>query len=148
MRSLVLASLTFLLPVAGVYAHSDSQIKSIGNPLAPDLQSKPAVIQVKSRNCPMCRQMEPTVQQVKQKYKGRVTFITFDVSDSKSTKEAEKVAGVANLSSFFSSNRNNTGLILAVDPRTGQVIEQFSHSATTDNFSQVLDQAILSFAKK
>ncbi len=148
MRSLVFASLALMFPAVGVYAHSDSQIKSIGNPLAADLQSRPALIQVKSRNCPKCRQMEPTVQEVKQKYKGRVTFITFDVTDSKSVKEAEEVAGVANLSSFFSSNRNKTGLILAVDPRTGKVIEQFSHSATMDNFSQVLDQAILNFAKK
>lgn len=148
MGTLAVVSLIFALPTVGVYAHSHTQIKSLGNALSPDLQSKPVIVQVKSRNCPVCRQMEPTVQQIKQKYKGKVTFITFDVSDSKSAKEAEKVADVVNLSSFFSNNRNNTGLILAVDPRTGQVIEQFGHSTTIDKFSQVLDQALLGFEKR
>jgi thiol-disulfide isomerase/thioredoxin len=148
MRIFATAGLLALLPSVAVYAHSNSMIKSVGNPLAKELQDKPALLMVKSRNCPMCRQMAPTVQQLKEKYKGKVTFITFDVSDSKSANDAAKVAETANLSAFFAKHRNNTGLILAVDPRTGNVIEQFGHTTTIDNFTKVLDSAIVSFAQK
>ncbi|MFN3361894.1 MAG: TlpA family protein disulfide reductase [Pseudanabaenaceae cyanobacterium] len=148
MRSFLPVLVAVSLPTLAVYAHRGGKIASVGNPLPSQFQDKPAIVQVKARNCPMCRQMEPTVQQVKEKYKGRVTFITFDITDSKSLQASRQVAASVNLTDFFNKYGGQTGLILAIDPRSGKVLEQFSHGATVETFTKAIDAALAEMAKQ
>ncbi|MCS6959114.1 MAG: thioredoxin family protein [Pseudanabaenaceae cyanobacterium SKYGB_i_bin29] len=148
MRYLLPTFVALSLPALVASAHRANKIESVGNPLPAAFQDKPAIVQIKSRNCPMCRKMEPIVQEVKDKYKGKVTFITFDITDSNSLQEARKVAATVKLTDFFAKHGGQMGLILAVDPRSGKVLEQFSQGSTVDTFTKVLDEALAELAKK
>ncbi|NJK60301.1 MAG: thioredoxin family protein [Oscillatoriales cyanobacterium SM2_1_8] len=121
---------------------SRAAMTSVGGKLAADLQGKPVVVQIKSRNCPMCKAMEPTMGAVKSTYRGRVTFVTLDVTDAAAVREAEKVATQAGLQNFLRDAQTRTGLILAVNPGSGAVWEQFRPGATETQIATVLDRAI------
>ncbi len=121
---------------------------SVGDKLAAELQGKPVVVQIKSRNCPMCRAMEPTLATIKTNYRGRVTFVTLDVTDGAAVREAERVATQAGLQNFFRANQTRTGLLLAVNPASGAVWEQFRSGTPEAQITAVLDRAIAELAER
>jgi len=121
---------------------------SVGTKLAAELQGKPVVVQIKSRNCPMCRAMEPTLAAIKDSYRGRVTFVTLDVTDGAAIRGAERVATQAGLQDFFRANQTRTGLLLAVNPASGMVWEQFRSGTPEAQITAVLDRAIAELAER
>ncbi len=135
----------------GEHGHGHSAkpgMTSVGSPLAPELQGKPVMVQIKSRHCPMCRVMEPTLAAIKTHYRGRVTFVTLDVTDGAAVREAERVAAQAGLQNFFRANQTRTGLLLAVNPASGAVWEQFRSGTPEAQITAVLDRAIAELAER
>ncbi len=48
---------------------------SVGAPLAQKLQGKPVVVDVYASWCPACKNIAPTVSQLKEQYAGKVEFV-------------------------------------------------------------------------
>ncbi len=132
----------------GAAGTGKAAMTSVGDKLAAELQGKPVVVQIKSRNCPMCRAMEPTLAAIKDSYRGRVTFVTLDVTDGAAVREAERVAAQAGLQNFFRANQTRTGLLLAVNPASGAVWEQFRSGTPEAQITAVLDRAIAELAER
>jgi thiol-disulfide isomerase/thioredoxin len=115
---------------------------TVGGSLSPQLQGKPVVIDIYASWCPACKNIAPTLSQLRRKYQGKVNFVVFDVSDkSKATQSAMKAKKLG-LSGFFSANKAKTGLVTIVDPASGKILAQHSNNSKTDDYTQVLDNQI------
>jgi thiol-disulfide isomerase/thioredoxin len=116
--------------------------KTVGGPLSKSLQGKPVVVDVYASWCPACKNIAPTLSQLKQQYAGKVHFVVLDVSDKASTAKAEAKAKELGLSKFFEANKTQTGSLTIVDPKTGKILAQERNNPDKKAYSQVLDQAI------
>ena len=115
---------------------------SVGGPLAKQLQGKPVVVDVYATWCAACKNIAPTVTQLKQKYAGKVEFVVLDVSDKTSTAKVEAKAKELGLSKFFAENKTQTGSLTIVDPATGKILSQHRNNPDLNTYASVLDAAI------
>jgi thiol-disulfide isomerase/thioredoxin len=116
--------------------------KSVGGPLSKSLQGKPVVIDIYASWCPACKNIAPTLSQLKQQYAGKVHFVVLDVSDKAKTNESAAKAQALGLSQFFEANKTQTGSLTIVDPKTGKILAQYRNNADKSAYTVVLDQAI------
>jgi thiol-disulfide isomerase/thioredoxin len=112
------------------------------SPLAQKLQGKPVVVDIYATWCPGCKNIAPTLSQLKQQYGTKASFVVFNVSDAKTTKASMKMAQELGLTSFFNANKFKTSTVAIIDPATGKVMKQFQNNAEITDYSGVLDLAI------
>jgi thiol-disulfide isomerase/thioredoxin len=115
---------------------------SIGGPLAQKLQGKPVVVDVYASWCPACKNIAPTVSELKKEYDGKVEFVVLDVSDKTTTAAAEATAKELGLSKFLAENKTQTGSLTIVDPATGKILAQHRNNADKMAYTKVLDAAL------
>jgi thiol-disulfide isomerase/thioredoxin len=123
--------------IAGEAAHA----QSVGK-LAKKLQGKPVVVDIYASWCPACKNIAPTVSQLKKQYEGKVNFVVLDVSDRASTAKSEAIARELGLSEFFTANKTQTGSLTIIDPSTGKILAQHRNNANKAAYTKVLDTAI------
>jgi thiol-disulfide isomerase/thioredoxin len=118
--------------------------KSVGGPLSKSLQGKPVVVDVYASWCPACKNIAPTLSQLKQQYAGKVHFVELNVTDKSSTAKSEAKAKELGLSKFFAENKTQTGSLTIIDPATGKILSQYRNNPDKTAYTTVLDQAIAS----
>jgi len=123
-------------------AAKSASAASIGAPLAQKLQGKPVVIDVYASWCPACKNIAPTVSDLKKEYEGKVEFVVLDVSDKSTTAAAEATAQELGLSKFLAENKTQTGSLTIVDPATGKILAQHRNNADKMAYTKVLDAAL------
>lgn len=123
-------------------ANSTLLAKSETVPLAKQLQGKPVVVDIYASWCPGCKNIAPTLSQLKKQYREKASFVVFDVTDSKTTKASMKMAEKLGLTSFFNDNKSKTSTVAIIDPATGKIIKQFQNNAEITEYSSILDRAI------
>lgn len=112
-----------------------------GAALAPSLQGKPVVVDIYASWCPACRTIEPTLRSLKQKKAGKVTFVTFDVSDAVQLKKSRERALSLGLGTFLEANRSQTSLVAVIDPATGSTVQTFRASTDESAYSAAIKKA-------
>ena len=115
---------------------------SPAGPLARQLQGKPVVVDVYASWCPACRNIAPTLAQLRQSYANRVHFVVFDVSDKASTEASMANAQRLGLTGFLKANRTQTGLVAIIDPATGRILAQHRNNADASAYTTVLNKAL------
>jgi thiol-disulfide isomerase/thioredoxin len=121
---------------------SKASSASVGGPLAGKLQGKPVVVDVYASWCPACKNIAPTVSQLKEQYAGKVEFVVLDVSDKTTTAAAEATAQELGLSKFLAENKTQTGSLTIVDPATGRILAQHRNNADKMAYTKILDAAL------
>ncbi|MEA5490318.1 MULTISPECIES: thioredoxin domain-containing protein [Pseudanabaena] len=123
-------------------AAKSASAASIGGPLAQKLQGKPVVVDVYASWCSACKNIAPTVSDLKKEYEGKVEFVVLDVSDKSTTAAAEATAQELGLSKFLAENKTQTGSLTIVDPATGKILAQHRNNADKMAYTKVLDAAL------
>lgn len=67
---------------------------------------KPLFIEISTDWCFACKLLEPVIEQLKQEYAGKVTFVKLNPTSDESLQEAQQTALDLGISDFFNSNRN------------------------------------------
>jgi thiol-disulfide isomerase/thioredoxin len=111
-------------------------------PLAKKLQGKPVIVDIYASWCPGCKNIAPTLSQLKQQYGTKANFVVLDVTDTKTTKISMRMAAELGLTSFFNANKSKTSTVAIIDPATGKIMKQFQNNAAITDYSNVLDLAI------
>ena len=124
--------------IAGEAAYA----QSVGGSLAKKLHGKPVVVDIYASWCPACKNIAPTLSQLKQQYAGKVHFVVLDVSDRASTAQSEAIAQELGLSDFFAANKNRTGSVTIVEPSTGKILSQNYNNSNKSTYTRVLDSAL------
>ncbi|MCW6037649.1 redoxin domain-containing protein [Spirulina subsalsa FACHB-351] len=117
---------------------------NVGGRLAPQLQGKPVVVDIYASWCPACRNIAPTLSQLKEQYGEQVHFIVFDVSDQTKAKASEAKAKELGLGSFFAAHKSQTGMVAIIDPATGDILAQHRNNTNLSAYTSVLNSAISS----
>lgn len=112
------------------------------SPLAKKLQGKPVVVDIYATWCPGCKNIAPTLSQLRQQYGTKASFVVFNVSDAKTTKTSMKMAKELGLTSFFNANKSKTSTVAIIDPATGKIMKQFQNNTEIADYSSILDLAI------
>jgi thiol-disulfide isomerase/thioredoxin len=129
-------------PAAKLSAPATLIAKGENSPLAKKLQGKPVVVDIYASWCPGCKNIAPTLSQLKQQYGTKASFVVLDVTDAKTTKSSMKMAKELGLTSFFNANKSKTSTVAIIDPATGKIMQQFQNNAEITEYSSVLDTAI------
>lgn len=112
------------------------------SPLAKQLQGKPVVVDIYATWCPGCKNIAPTLSQLKQKYKDTAHFVVLDVTDKNTTQASAAKAKQLGLSSFFNANKSQTSTVAIIDPATGKILQQFRNNPQQADYEAVLNSAI------
>ncbi|MDJ0730694.1 MAG: thioredoxin family protein [Crocosphaera sp.] len=135
-------SMSQLYACAGKDPCAGSSSRSVGGPLAKELQGKPVVIDIYASWCTACKNIAPTLSQLKKQYQGKAHFIVLDVSDKAKASQAEAQARQLGLGNFFAQNKSQTGSITIVDPANGNILSQHRNNSNLNDYTSVLDSAI------
>lgn len=119
-----------------------NQSRTVGGPLAKQLQGKPVVVDIYASWCSACKNIAPTLSQLKQEYGGKVHFVVLDVSDRAKATQAANRARELGLGQFFAANKSQTGMVAIIDPATGNVLTQHRNNANKSAYTSVLNAAL------
>lgn len=111
--------------------------------LAPSLQGKPVVVDIYASWCPACRTIEPTLRSLKKQKAGKVSFVTFDVSDADQLKKSRERAKSLGLGAFLEANRSQTSLVAVIDPATGTTVQTFRANTNESAYIAAIKKAQL-----
>jgi thiol-disulfide isomerase/thioredoxin len=117
------------------------KLTSVGGPLAKELQGKPVLVDVFATWCAGCKNIAPTLSQLKQEYSGKVNFVVLDVTDKAKVKETEVMAEKLGLSKFLEANKSQTSTVAIIDPATGNILTMFKNNPNKADYSKILDTA-------
>ncbi|KAM3113350.1 TlpA family protein disulfide reductase [Phormidesmis sp. 146-33] len=115
---------------------------NVGGALAKQLQGKPVVVDIYASWCPACKNIAPTLSQLKRQYGNNVHFVVLDVSDRTKASQAEQQARALGLGQFFSANKSQTGMVAIIDPTTGNILTQYRNNANKSDYTTVLNAAL------
>jgi thiol-disulfide isomerase/thioredoxin len=115
---------------------------TIAQALSKKYQGKPVVVEIYASWCPACKNVAPTVSQLKRQYAGKANFLVLDVSNQGTTSRSRNAAQQAGLGQFFSQNITQTGLVAIIDPASGNVLAQYRNNSDASDYTSVLDAAI------
>jgi thiol-disulfide isomerase/thioredoxin len=119
-----------------------AQSGNVGGALAKKLQGKPVVVEIYASWCPACKNVAPTISQLKREYGGKANFVVFDVSNGSKTAQSKNLAQQLGLAQFFAENASQTGLVAIIDPANGNILTQYRNNANKSDYATVLDAAI------
>ena len=119
-----------------------SKAQSVGGPLASELQGKPVVVDVYATWCAGCKNIEPTLAQLKQQYSDQVNFVVLDVTDKAKLQETQAKAEKLGLGQFLETTKSKTSTVAIVDPATGNILAMFKNNPNQDEYTKILDTAL------
>ena len=115
---------------------------NVGGPLVKQLQGKPVVVDIYASWCPACKNVAPTLSQLKKEYAGQANFVVLDVSDQAKASQAAAKARQLGLGQYFDANKSQTGMIAIIDPATGNILAQHRNNANKTAYTSVLNAAL------
>jgi thiol-disulfide isomerase/thioredoxin len=119
-----------------------SKVQSVGGPLSQKLQGKPVVVDVFATWCAGCKNIKPTLSQLKKDYADKAHFVVLDVTDKAKLKETEASAAKLGLSKFLETTKSKTSTVAIVDPATGKILAMFKNNPNKTDYTKVLDAAL------
>jgi thiol-disulfide isomerase/thioredoxin len=129
-------------PCAGKKDPCAGKLTSVGGPLAKELQGKPVLVDVYATWCAGCKNIAPTLSQLKQDYADKVNFVVLDVTDQGKVKETQAQAEKLGLGKFLEANKSKTSTVAIVDPATGNILTMFKNNPNKADYTKVIDAAI------
>ncbi|MBW4646517.1 MAG: thioredoxin family protein [Goleter apudmare HA4340-LM2] len=121
---------------------STATTNSVGGPLAKELQGKPVVVDVFATWCAGCKNIAPTLSQLKQQYSGKVNFVVLDVTDKAKLKQTEAMAQKLGLGKFLEANKSKTSTVAIVDPATGDILALYQNNSNKADYTKILETAL------
>jgi thiol-disulfide isomerase/thioredoxin len=118
------------------------KLTSVGEPLAKELQGKPVLVDVYATWCPSCKNIAPTLSQLKQEYSGKVNFVVLDVTDKAKIQETQAQAEKLGLGKFLEDNKSKTSTVAIFDPATGNILTVFKNNPNKADYTKILDTAL------
>jgi thiol-disulfide isomerase/thioredoxin len=104
--------------------------------------SKPYVVKLHARWCPVCMMTKDVWSQVETAYAGRVNFLVFDFTDQATTDRSRAEAKRLGLEKFFDESSGVTGTIAVLDGRTRETTATIHGSRNFDEYRAAIDASL------
>ena len=109
--------------------------------------SNPLFVTITMKECYSCQKLKPVIEELKDEYSDRVTFVTLDISSRTSLEEAKETAASLGIKSFFDKNRNALPAVGIVCPGGTKIENVFSGEANKEVYKEALDKLLLDTSK-
>ncbi len=109
--------------------------------------SNPLFVTVTMKSCYSCQKLKPVIEELKNEYSDRVTFITLDLSSKASLEEAKETAANLGIESFFNQYKSDLPAVGIVCPGGTKVENVFSGEANKEVYKEALDKLLLDTSK-
>ena len=109
--------------------------------------SSPLFVTITMKECYSCQKLKPVVEELKNEYSDRVTFVTLDVSSKASLEEARETAANLGIETFFNENKNELPVVGIVCPGGTKVENVLVGEADKKIYKEALDKLLLDTSK-
>ncbi|GAC1458122.1 MAG: hypothetical protein PVSMB1_07960 [Gemmatimonadaceae bacterium] len=116
--------------------------------LAPALQGEPVIVRIHADWCPACKATQATIEQLRQTYGSRISFVQLDVTDAKAADASAQRANKLGLKAFFDAYKTSTSTVGIIDPRSGAVVATFYNDTNAADYTRAIDRVIKHLANK
>jgi thiol-disulfide isomerase/thioredoxin len=83
---------------------------------------QPVVLEFWATWCPLCRKLEPSLQAAREKYAGKVTFVSVGVPANQTAEKQKAYVGGRNLTGIFTFDRAGAAMKAFAVPHTSYIV--------------------------
>ena len=107
---------------------------------AKTIKKKPTVVIVRADWCRACQKVEPIMMSLMKKYRGKLNFVIFDVTDEAAEAISYKKAKAMGLASFFNTYKKKTSTVAVFNGRKKvfQTVKNYSRSSYVIAFNKAI----------
>ena len=109
--------------------------------------SNPLFVTITTRECYTCQKLKPVIENLKDEYSDRITFVTLDLSSKASLDEARETAVSFGIEEFFEKNRNALPAVGILCPGGTKVENVFAGETEIDIYKEALNKLLLDTSK-
>jgi thiol-disulfide isomerase/thioredoxin len=102
---------------------------------------RPIVAIIKAEWCSACQKLDPTIMELKSRYKDRIDFVVFDVTDDEKTAQSASVARKLGLGKFFEANKQKTSTVVVLNS-SRKIIFQTMQNFDREAYVKAFDDAL------
>jgi thiol-disulfide isomerase/thioredoxin len=119
---------------------STAQVKpKVERPARPEL----VLVRFDAEWCKFCRRLAPTYDELRRRHAtDPVLFVTLDLTDKASRRQAEYLAGSLKLDDAWTRNALAAGRMMLVSVRTGEIVSTMTSATTIDEAAKRLAEAL------
>ena len=107
----------------------------------------PLFVTITMKECYSCQKLKPVIEELKNEYVDRVTFVTLDVSSKTSLLEAKDTAINLGVENFFNEHKNSLPAVGIVCPGGTKVENVFAGETNKEIYKEALDKLLLDTSK-
>ena len=109
--------------------------------------SSPMFVTITMKECYSCQKLKPIIEELKNEYSDKITFVTLDVSSKASLEESKQTATNLGIEKFFDTNRTALPAVGIVCPGGTKVEKVFSGEVDKEIYKEALDKLLLDTSK-
>jgi thiol-disulfide isomerase/thioredoxin len=109
--------------------------------LASSLQGQPVVVRIHADWCPACAASASALESAIDRFKGKVHYVEFDVTNAKTAAIAAQDAQKLGLAKFFDATKAATSTVAVIDPKTGDVVAEFYADTNSMDYVGAIEKA-------
>ena len=144
-KKLAIAGALFLgVVVSGVvvYATNTAPLVAAVSALEASNPTKPYVVKVHAKWCPVCMMTKGVWANVQESYAGRVNLVVFDVTNEETTQASRAEAKRLGLAAFFDDYSGSTGTVYVLDGPSKAVKSQLAGDRELAHYRTAIDEAL------
>ena len=93
--------------------------------------------------CKSCKAIGPSLESLGDAFSSKpVLFVTLDLTDDASKRQAEYLASALGIGTVFQSHAPKTGYVLLIDSKSGRVVGKLTKKDTVQAMSAAVDKAL------
>lgn len=102
---------------------------------------RPTVAIIRADWCTACQKLEPTMMELMNQYKDRITFVMLDVTDDQKAAKSAVEARRLGIGKFFEENKQNTSTVVVLSPRH-KILYHTMKNFDRDAYVKAFDEAV------
>jgi thiol-disulfide isomerase/thioredoxin len=104
--------------------------------------SKPYVVKLHARWCPVCMQTKDEWEQIAKAYGGRANLFVFDSTNETTIAKSQKQAAALGLDGILGDYHGASGMVLVINSRTRQVEASVGGNHPFSSYQTAIDAAL------
>lgn len=126
--------------LAGFTVSVSAQDKMMKDDKAMSDAKNPVVVIIRADWCPYCRELEPKMVKLMEKFGENLNFVTLDITNRETTEKAKATAKAAGLADFFEANKTKASMVAIFKDK--KQIFSTEHNTDGGDFTKAFEMAI------
>ena len=118
-------------------ARGAAEISTVG-PLASSLLGKPLVVRIHADWCPACTATQPTIDELRAAYAGKINFVQFNVTNAKTAVASQALAQKLGLEKFYEATKSATSTVAVIDPQNGKIYASLYNDGNLEDYRKAI----------